>query len=493
MFPTLPDRYKHAMGWVVGFSFLPPALLALTLVCVLVMRGRSITFQISTELILLAMLGGFLLLRDTSPLPIAKELPAGIPGAWLRALAVVWWLVGARLVARVTVIALGRDARSRQARLFSDLVAGAIYLTAALIVLNSVLDVPVKGLLATSGVIAVVIGLALQNTLADVFAGIAVGLEQPFHVGDRVTVGDYAEGIIVQINWRSIQIQTDGEDLATIPNSIVAKSQIINRSVPTERRAASVEITTASAARSETLMALMRQAVLLCTGILEQPASSITLKRVGTRTTTFSVNFFVATSGQMSSTKSQLLRQVRRLFRHAGIGDGAPPSSTSLLGGLALFEALTGDQLAVLAEGLIPRVLDPGDRIFDQGSKGASLYIVQAGILEIRRRDSDGQTKSLGRIGPGEYLGEISLMTGDPRPVSVVALTACDYLELPRTALEKLMEENLEVCVALERSVRRGLDLLDRDDAARSSHPLDEGGTLLGRIRKFFRLPAHSA
>ncbi len=473
-----------------GFSFLPPALLALTLVCVLVMRGRSITLQILTEIFLLAVLGGFLLARGTSPLPIEKELPSGITGAWLRALAVVWWLVGARLVTTVTVIALGHDARSKQARLFSDLVAAAIYLTAVLIVLNSVLDVPVRGLLATSGVIAIVIGLALQNTLADLFSGIAVGLEQPFHVGDRVTVGDHAEGTIVQMNWRSIRIQTDGEDLATIPNSIVAKSQIINRSVPTERRAASVEITTASTARSETLMALMRQAVLLCTGILEQPAPSITLKRMGTRTTTFSINFFVPTSGIMTSTKSQLLRQVRRLFRHAGIGDGAPPPPTTLLGGLVLFEALTGDQLEMLAKRLIPRLLDPGDLMFEQDSKGASLYIIQAGILEIRRRDADGQSKAIGRIGPGEYLGEISLMTGDPRPVSVAALTPCEYLELPRSALEKLMEENVEVSAAMERSVRRGLDLLDRDDAARSSHPLDEGGTLLNRIRKFFRLPA---
>lgn len=53
------------------------------------------------------------------------------------------------------------------------------------------------------------------------------------------------------MNRQSIRIQTDGEDVATIPNSIVARSQIINRSVSTERRAATLDIPTLSTAPSE--------------------------------------------------------------------------------------------------------------------------------------------------------------------------------------------------------------------------------------------------
>jgi small-conductance mechanosensitive channel len=103
-----------------------------------------------------------------------------------------------------------------------------------------------------------------------------------------VTIGDNAEGFVVQMNWRSIRIETDGEDLATIPNSIVAKSQIINRSVPTERRAASVEIPTYSTAQSEFLMELLQQAVLLCPAVLADRAPSIGIKQMGARITTFS-------------------------------------------------------------------------------------------------------------------------------------------------------------------------------------------------------------
>ncbi|WP_019832341.1 mechanosensitive ion channel family protein [Sphingomonas sp. PR090111-T3T-6A] len=469
--------------------FVPALLLLTTLVALLFIRSRSIAAKVTAETVLLVTIGACLVARGTSPLPGLTELAVRPDSAWLRALAVVWWLIAARLIATGTVVVLGRDVRSRQARLFSDLLAGAIYLTAVLIILNSVLDLPIKGLLATSGVIAIVLGLALQNSLADLFAGIAVGLEQPFHVGDRVTIGDHAEGIVVQMNWRSIRIQTDSEDLATIPNSIVAKSQIINRSVPTERRAASVEISTSSTASSQLLSELIRQAILLCPAILTDPAPSIRIRHVGTRTTTFSVGYFVANTPTLSVARGELLWQVRRLFRHAGVQDATPLPNTSLLQNLALFESLATDQVAQIAKDLLPHRFDPGAVLFEQGSVGASLYIIRSGIFEISQTNASGMLRRYGRIGPGEYLGEISMMSGDPRPVRVTALTSGEVLELPRKALESLIMSDGRLAEALEASVQRGLAQLDRDEAARDCHPLDTKGSLLARIRNFLRAP----
>lgn len=474
----------------VGIAFLPATLLILTLVAVVVLRSRSTATKLACECALLALIGGGLLARGASPLPSAPQLATLPDAAWLRALAVVWWLVAVRLVATLTTLGLGRDVQSRKARLFSDLLAGAIYLTGILIILNSVLDLPVRGLLATSGVIAIVLGLALQNTLADVFSGIAVGLEQPFHIGDRITIADQAEGVVVEVNWRSIRIQTDGEDVATIPNSIVARSQIINRSNPTERRAASVEVPTQSTARSETLIALAGQAALLCPAILAQPQPSVVLKHVGTRTTTIGVNYYVATTAALTPAKSQLLREIRRLFHYAGIPDGHKPAPADLLAGLILFESLTPEQIAPLAASLIDRRVDPGAPIFAQGSVGAAIFVVRAGIFEISEQRENGSTLVHGRIGPGEYIGEISMMTGEPRAASLTAVTAGEVLELPKTALQALLDADRNVSAALERSVQRGLALLDRDAAARSCQPLDASGSLLARVRSFLRFGA---
>jgi len=464
----------------------PPVALGLTVAALVVVRTRSTRARLLVEgLLLLALIGCFAL-WTVSPLPSNADLSKRHDDLWLRALAVVWWLVGARFAASLTVLALGRSAHARQARLLSDLVAGAIYVTAALVVLNSVLGLELKGLLATSGLIAILLGLASQNTLADVFSGIAIGLDQPFHIGERVSIGEYAEGVVVQMNWRSIRVQTDGNDIAMIPNSVVAKGLIVNRSVPTPRRAASVDIPILSTARSETLIELIRQAVLLSPGLLSAPAPTVALKHLGIRSTTIAVSYFVASSADLAPARGQVLRQVRRLFRHAGFGGEPMPTPKKLLSGLALFDSLTDDHISQLEDDVILHKLEPQSLLYKQGDIGASIYIVQSGVLEVFERDA-AATTPYGRVGPGEYLGEISMMSGKPHPVSAVALTTCDVLELPRSALEALLTVDSALGDALERSMRRGLGLLDRDEAARNAQPLDEGGSLLGQIREFLR------
>ena len=80
-------------------------------------------------------------------------------------------------------------------------------------------DQPIEGLLATSGIVALVLGLALQSTLADLFSGIALNIEDPFGAGDRITVDGGNEGQAIEINWRATRIRNRSGDTTVIPNS----------------------------------------------------------------------------------------------------------------------------------------------------------------------------------------------------------------------------------------------------------------------------------
>src|ERR1700761_6621369 len=221
------------------WSFL---ILAVALVGIVVLRSLSNRVRIAFDVVCLMGLSAALYSHDISPL-FHQPPSSAEPGTlWTRAIAIAWWLLGARVAVSVMYFALHHDRRSRETRLFFDLIAAAIYLCTGLIVVRSVLVVPISGLLATSGIVAIVLGLALQNTLADVFAGIAVGIEAPFHVGDRISLGNNIEGQVVEMNWRSIRIQTDGADIAIVPNSVVSKLEIVNRSVPNRTRSESVRL-----------------------------------------------------------------------------------------------------------------------------------------------------------------------------------------------------------------------------------------------------------
>jgi small-conductance mechanosensitive channel len=413
---------------------------------------------------------------------------------WLHGVAAVWWFLAARVSVSILWFVLQSNRRSRQARLFFDLAAATIYITAAVVVLNSVLALPIRGLLATSGLMAIVLGLALQNTLADVFSGIAVDIESPFSVGDRIQLGEKVEGKVVEINWRSIHVLTANDDVAIIPNSSVAKSDIINRSLPTTRRAGSVIISCPVQSTPERVVDVLIESTWLCAGILRSPAPSVTVSRIAPKRIFYTISFFVPDTELLESTKSLLLRYAQRQLYHAGLlkkpSETISTASTQsqLLSELTLFEHLKPNELDELSMQLQEKILASGDRLFVEGTKTAVLYIIAGGVVKITRKGPDQSAEPLGNVGAGDYLGEISLLTGDPYAVTATALTRCRVYALPHQAIGKLLGSNPEMTSSFEASVKRGQEMLHRGAAANlNMSVLDVRADLLRRIHQFFR------
>lgn len=416
----------------------------------------------------------------------------------LRVVAGAWWLLGAHIAVDLLWYAFNRDRRSREARLLFDLSAAAIYIAAVVIVLNSVFAMPVTGVVATSGVVAIVIGLALQNTLADVFAGIAVGIEGPFRVGDRVQLGDRIEGDVVQVNWRSIRIQTDSNDVAIIPNSVVAKAEIINRSFPSERRVVSVEIPCPSAAPPDRVIELLMQATLLCSAVLPTPKPEASIVRIGLRQSVYRLTFHVADSRALSPTRDRLLRAARRQLRHAGLLDeirtAADPDLRSswraveprlLFRSLDLFECLTDAQIGALAEGATRQRLRANETLFKEGEQDRSLCIIGSGILEFTRQ-IDGRRETLGCIGAGECVGAIELVTPGGRAATATSRTDCLVYRIAHDQLEPLLAETPELAASFDACVRKHLQILRNDSAAPATLDMAPPDQLLEKIRHLF-------
>lgn len=450
----------------------------------------------SADALAFLLLSALFLWREASPLFDRMTADVGPGEMALRAGGALWWFLAARLTVSALRFAVRHDLRSRQTRLVSDLAAAGVYIAAGFAVLNSVLDLPIGGLLATSGVIAVVIGLALQSTLADVFAGIAVGLEAPFRVGDRVRLDDRFEGLVIEANWRSIRLQTDDDDVVVIPNSRVAKAEIVNRSSPTLRRAASVDVPCPATAAPEQICQLLAEATLLCPAILAEPAPHVSLRRLGVRTNLFRISFTVGETSHLSSTRSLLLRQVHRQLHHAGLIEGGEPDDAGvtrqggdlrdpgarLLAETSLFADLDPQAIADLAADLQLRTLEPDERLFEEADVDATLYLIASGVFSIERRDDP---EPIGRVGAGDYIGEVSLLTGAPHAASARALTHARVYQLAGDTLAPLLARRPELADRFDRSCRKGLALLQRTVASQASPSVGGPGELLARIRRF--------
>jgi small-conductance mechanosensitive channel len=95
--------------------------------------------------------------------------------------------------------------------------------------------------LATTAVGAVVIGFALQDTLGNLFSGLAIQIEKPFRVGHWVTIAG-TEGLVSEVTWRATKIRTKAGNFVVVPNSVVAKETITNYSEPTQETMLEVEV-----------------------------------------------------------------------------------------------------------------------------------------------------------------------------------------------------------------------------------------------------------
>jgi small-conductance mechanosensitive channel/CRP-like cAMP-binding protein len=483
-------------------SLLPVSILGFVIVSYIALRPFAPRVRYLFDIVCFAGATFILFRHQTSPLP-ENGGTADATSLWLHAVAGVWWLLGARVLVAVMSFTLNHNRRWREARLFPDLTAAAIYSAAVLVVLISVLALPIGGLLATSGLLAIVLGLALQNTLADVFAGISFGIEAPFNVGDRISVGDKIEGTVVQMNWRSIRILTDGDDVAIVPNSVVAKSDIVNRSFPTRVRSAFIELSCPAASNHEQVIETLQQVTLLCPTILPVPLSSAVLTRLGSTECRYRVSLSVSDTEHLSSTKDLLLRHASRQLYYSGLyfprpaqdvrtadaGTGQPfHAMLPLLQDITLFEALEAEQVAELAAHLRPRSLEPGEVLFAQGGTEATLFIVASGILQITQQTELLGQQTAGFIGAGDYIGEVSLLTGAPYSATATARTHCKLHGLDCKVIKPLLAANSDLYAEFDRSARRGLEILHRVVAARAT---DDSArqSLLHRIRAFFDNP----
>jgi CRP-like cAMP-binding protein len=174
----------------------------------------------------------------------------------------------------------------------------------------------------------------------------------------------------------------------------------------------------------------------------------------------------------------------------AGLLAPAPYSPDRLFGELSMFYALSTAHRRHIVEQLICRVLQPQDILFSQGATEASLFIIASGVLEVTRKV--GETLHVvGRIGPGDYIGEIGLLTGAPHAATVTALTRCITYELRKSVVAPILAEEPNLVSAFEASARHGQELLARAAAAATCPHVGSQSQLLARIRAFFDLPAH--
>src|SRR3984957_11719295 len=446
-------------------------------------RGRSALAHFLIQLLAFVILTGLLLAGGAVPyrpgVAIGRE-PARL---FVAVLEVIWWLGAAWLAVGFlrAFVVLGR--RPRDTKLVQDLLAALIYLAATFAIVAYIFDLPVKGLLATSGALGIIIGLALQSSLGDVFSGIALNIERPYRVGDWIILDDTLQGKVIETNWRATHILTGNQDVAIIPNSVIAKSRLVNCSTPTMIHGASIRVRLEPSLTPAAGCTLMKGVLLRSTHLLRTPEPTVTIKDLSAEMVDFWLSSSVADISAVDRAQNELFNRVFQAAAAAGAKFsprfGSAPSHAApaaeeesgipgrLLAGISLFSTLTVDEKAALASQMQRKDYTRGEVVVKAGTILEALCIVSYGVL-VGSVEANSRKIEVIRLAPGDYFGEVGLLTGKPLDGELTALTRVVIYEISKAALSPLIkgrpglaEELSEILASRQLANRTVLDHVD--------------------------------
>jgi small-conductance mechanosensitive channel len=385
------------------------------------------------------------------------------------ALKVAWWLWAAWFLVGFLRAFVIVEHRPREAKLLQDLMAGLIYLVAGFAIVAFVFDLPIQGLLATSGAAAIILGLALQSTLGDVFSGVVLSFSRPYRPGDWVNIEGGTDGRVIEMNWRATHVLTGRRDLAIVPNSTIAKSKIVNVSSPSGIHGVTITVQLDAKTSPAIGTELLQHAILNCRLIVATPAPTVTVKSINATFTEFEITFFVEELASATRAQNHLFDLIFRHLAAAGIelatvqsqpdrviGDRVSAKSATglerLLELVAIFASLTTDERKTIAAKLKPKSYDEGETLVEPGTTLHSLFIVGTGVLSFTREESVGEIELM-RIGPGDHFGEIGMLTGTPSTAKITALISATVYELAKDDLSPILEARPDVSQGLCRAL----------------------------------------
>ena len=468
---------------------------AVLLAVVLAVRGATansyVRGRLSTSLLLLA---GYTI---AAGLVASRRLPPGIAdqiriaGALLLAFGIVNALVA---------IAVNPWRVDRIPERFPRIVQDTIVI--GLVGLAAMLFLPDK-VVATTAVGAVVIGFALQDTLGNLFAGLAIQIEKPFRVGHWVTIGG-KDGMVSEITWRATKIRTKAGNFVVVPNSVLSRDTITNYSEPTLDTRVEVEVgasydTPPNEVKAAILAALKGEPL-----IAAQPKAEVLLVDFAASSITYRVRAWTTDFAADERVRDRIRSRIYYAFRRSGISipypvqvqieqEAAPPPAADTerarsFDGVEILAGLTDEQRARLAHASRRLLFSAGEPIVEEGDAGASMFVLVRGEASVRLAATEGE---VARLREGAVFGEMSLLTGDPRSATVVAESDCELLEIGADAFRGVVLTDPAIVDRVAAAVATRREELERHRATRAHEtPVAESRqTLVTRVRKFLGLP----
>lgn len=367
-------------------------------------------------------------------------------------LGIAWWLLLAR-TATVVMGVLLMPRSSHTGRLLQDVLGALIFLLAAVAAAAYVMQLPVKGLLATSGVVAIVVGLALQSTLSDVFSGIVLNTTKPYRLDDWISI-DGVEGQVTEIDWRATSLKTAQGSTVVIPNSVAAKAKVINLNRAANVQGVSITISVPAAVRPRLVIEALEKTLQGVSALLSKPAGKVSIKGSDLEAVEYEASGFIATGQNSSEARNLMFDLAHRNLEAAGVprGGEAPRSRMrAVLDDVKVFRSLSSEQKDELSQHMTAQRYVAGQVLLQFEEVTEHLMVIGTGVVSAAVPSGAGGFVEAGRMGPGEILGEEGIADAVPSHARFTALSSAVIYRIGKEHIQHCLQESVDVSNALNK------------------------------------------
>ena len=420
-----------------------------------------------------------------------------------------FFLVASLLQSTLLILAVGiweRFARPWP-RIFLDVFRWVLFLAAFVAVLYES-GVNAGNLFTGSALVTAALGFALKDTLGNVFSGLAIHAERPFEVGDWIQYDQNTAhiGRVVEINWRATKVITLDEAYVIIPNGQLAQASIRNFTKPDRWSRRSLYVVTPYDVPPQRVQAIILEAIKGSFGVLEHPAPSVVTNEFKERGVEHWVRLFTTEFDKRDRVDGMARDRIWYALARHGIEipvathavrltelpapapeppEAAVERRIECLEQVGLLEPLSAELVNQLAEENADRIYAAGEQVIRQGAAGDSLFVIMRGRVEVTAREGDAPAVKLAVLGPGDYFGEMSLMTGAPRVATITTLEETRLLEVGKASFRGIVAAHPELVEQFGTLLR--LRLAERTQAiAGVERATPEIQDIFQKIRDFF-------
>lgn len=413
---------------------------------------------------------------------------------------------------------LFRLLRVHTPRILRDVLVAAGCLVAFFAVASN-LGFNLSGLIATSAVLTAVVGFSLQDTLGNIMGGLALQLDNSVKVGDWIKVGDKS-GQVTEIRWRHTAVETRNWETLIIPNSMLMKGEVIvlgrRRHQPVQWRRWVYFNVDFRFQPSDVIAAIeqsLRNAPI--EHVARDPLPNCILMGLEESYARYAVRYWLTDLAADDPTDSTVRTRIYFALQRARIPLSMPAHAVFMtedsssrreqkaradhdrrLGALSavdLFKTLSHEEREHLADRLMYAPFTRGEIVTKQGAEAHWLYVLVEGDVSVRVTSDGGLEREVSRLFAPAVFGEMSLMTGEPRQATVVALCDVECYRLDRSAFTDVVQARPEVAehvagLLAQRKFELAAAKEDLDHESQRRRLAVDKVDLLARIRSFFGL-----